>query len=122
MSEQEMLELNWRNPEIIPVVKVGQEVEFWIAVEITRPNKCAKVFTFLSQYQNRPYIDGDEDLGGEDALVNTNGDYVDSVGWVTCQSHNQFDNYYEPIQFSDDYKLLGWSEYVAPKFTRMDKL
>jgi hypothetical protein len=115
------MELNWQKPEEIPVVKAGSETQFWIAVEITNPNKDPEVFTFLAQYQNRPYKDGDEEHLGDDSLVNTDGEYVDSVGWVTCQSHCEFDNYYTPIAFSDNYKLLGWAEYIAPKFSSIGK-
>ncbi len=113
------MKLNWNKPEAIPQVKSGTEEQFWVAVEIDSPkHEKPKVITFLAQYQNRPYKDGDEDLHGDDALVNTDGEYVNSIGWVTCQSHYEFDNYYELITFNENYKLLGWAEYTPPEFTQ----
>jgi hypothetical protein len=115
--------LNWKNPELIPVVSVGCEKEFWVAIKINTPNsnpqsEQSKIVTFLAQYQNRPYTEGDEDKNGDEALVNTDGEYVNSVGWVTCQSHYEFDNYYELITFNDNYELLGWAEYTPPVFVQ----
>jgi|GEM_PF-1814681 len=111
--------IDWKEPETTPVVNVGAEKEFWVAVEVNSPKfDKPKVMTFLAQYQNRPYKNGDEDLYGDDALVNTDGEYVNSVGWVTCQSHYEFDNYYELITFNESYKLLGWAEYVPPAFSK----
>jgi hypothetical protein len=110
-------EFKWNNPEDVPVIKEGTEKEIWLAVEIDSPKfEKPKKITFLAQYQNRPYKEGDEGLHGDDALVNTDGEYVNSVGWVTCQSHCEFDNYYELITFNENYKLLGWAEYTSPKF------
>jgi hypothetical protein len=110
-------EFKWNNPEDVPVIQEGTEKGFWLAVEIDSPKfEKPKKITFLAQYQNRPYKEGDEDLHGDDALVNTDGEYVNSVGWVTCQSHCEFDNYYELITFNENYKLLGWAEYTSPKF------
>ena len=111
-----MNNLNWESPTTTPQVKVGTEKELWIAVEFTRNGKPSEVITFLAQYQNRPYKLGDEEELDEDNLVNTDGEYVDSVGWVTCQSHYEFDNYYELLTFNDNYKLLGWAEYTPPEF------
>ena len=108
--------LEWKKPCETPIVKRGSEECFWLAVEIKRANKEPSIVTFLGQYQNRPYQNGDEEIYGDEYLVNTDGEYVDSVGWVTCQSHYEFDNYYELIQFSDTYRLLGWAYYKPPKF------
>lgn len=108
--------VDWQKPESTPVVEVGSEKEFWIAVEATRSNKPAKIYTFLAQYQNRPYEEGEEEFSGDEPLVSVDGEYISSVGWVTCKQHTEFDNFYEPISFNDNYKLLGWAEYVAPEF------
>jgi len=117
--------INWQQPETIPTVALGTEKQFWVAVKIhrastSREDNPEKTVTFLAQYQNRPYKEGDEDENGDEALVSTDGEYVASVGWVTCQSHCEFDNYYEPLEFNDSYKLLGWAEYIAPEFTSIN--
>ena len=113
--------VEWQKPESTPVVEVGDEKEFWIAIEATRPNKPAKIYTFLAQYQNRPYEEGEEELNGDEPLVNVDGEYISSVGWVMCKQHTEFDNFYEPISFNDNYKLLGWAEYVAPEFNPQEQ-
>lgn len=109
-----MIKVEWQNPKKTPEVEVGTETEFWLAVAIKRNNETT-VVTFLGQYQNRPYSEGDEDYGDE-ALVECIGEYVNSVGWVTCQPHVEFDNYYEPFTFNEDYDLLGWANYSPPKY------
>jgi hypothetical protein len=115
------IKVNLEKPELIPVVNSGCEKEFWVAIKINTANsqlnsEQSKIVTFLAQYQNRPYTEGDEDKDGDEALVNTDGEYVNSVGWVTCQTHYEFDNYYEIIAFKDNYKLLGWADYTPPVF------
>ena len=114
-----MKNIKWESHLLPPKVERGTEKEFWVAVEMNDgppENNKTKVITFLAQYQNRPYKEGDEDVIDDDYLVNTDGEYVDSIGWVTCQSHYEFDNYYELISFNEHYKLLGWAEYTPPKF------
>ena len=111
--------IKWEHPALCPTVERGTEKEFWVAVEVNveaPKNNKIKVVTFLAQYQNRPYKEGDEDVINDDYLVNTDGEYVNSIGWVTCQSHYEFDNYYELITFNEYYKLLGWAEYIPPEF------
>jgi len=115
-----MINVKWQDPKAIPKVNAGTEEQFWMAVEAKRGDEV-KIFTFLAQYQNRPFnkerCDDDDYLDDNDALVNCYGDYINSVGWVRCQSHIEFDNYYTQITFRDDYKLLGWAEYTPPAFT-----
>ncbi len=116
-----MEKLKWNQPELVPVVKIGDEKELWVAVRANRPNphpdtEQVKIITFLAQYQNRPYEDNEDYEDDDEALVNVDGEYVNSVGWVTCQSHCDFDNYYTPITFSESYELLGWAEYTPPVF------
>ena len=112
------MNIKWEEPNVLPVVSVGCEEEFWLAVEINSDKlNEPKVITFLAQYQNRPYTKGDEDLDDEH-LVNNDGEYVSSVGWVSCQSHCEFNNYYGLIEFNEGYKLLGWAEYTPPTFNQ----
>lgn len=108
--------MKWQKPEVTPIVPVGGEQEFWVAVEVSRNENPPKIYTFLAQYQNRPYEEGVLDEDDDEALVNVDGEYVSSVGWVMLKSHVEFDNYYEPISFNNNYKLLGWAEYVPPEF------
>ena len=113
-----MIKVDWKAPDTLPEIPEGTEEHFWLAVEVTKPNKPVEIKTFLGQYQNRPLNQNAEvPLGDEEPLVNTDGDPVSSVGWVACQSHYDFDNFYEFINFSDEYKLMGWAEYEAPDFT-----
>lgn len=105
----------WQSPETIPAVPAGEEQEFWIAVHSQRTNKT---HVYLAQYQNRP-VNLDEDgepIGDEDLLIDVDGEYVDSVGWVMNRQHTDFDNYYEKIDFNSDYQLLGWANYQPPAF------
>ncbi len=114
------MELNWQKSDVIPVVDKGSEKQFWVAVEIKGKHLPNDEFvTFLAHYQNRPFdqeaYDKDEHED-DDCLVTLDGEYVSSVGWVSARSHVEFDNYYEPINFNPDYKLVGWAEYEAPDF------
>lgn len=102
----------WQSPDLIPDIPVGTESEYWIAIY---NDKTCKVVVFLANYQNRPLTyDDNGDLISDDYLVNADGDPHESIGWVTNKSHHEFDDFYEPIVFSDDYRLLGWAEYEPP--------
>lgn len=119
-----MMEVNWQKPEINPEVELGNEQLFWVAVESTQ-NKTGepKTFVFLAHYQNRPTpeVEDHDDLP-DWALQTEYGEPVHSVGWVNAQSHHDFDDFYEAIQFSDTYQLLGWADYTPPKFSGNNKL
>lgn len=106
----------WQSPETIPAVPVGEEQEFWIAVHSQHSNKT---HVYLAQYQNRPanLDEHGEPIGDEDYyLIDVDGEYVDSVGWVMNRQHPDFDDYYEKIDFNTDYQLLGWANYQPPTF------
>lgn len=110
------LKPSWQPPETIPQVPVGTEQEFWIAVHSQHTNKT---HVYLAQYQNRPLNldEHGEQVGDDDYyLVDVDGEYVDSVGWVMNRQHVDFDNYYEKINFTSDYQLLGWANYQPPTF------
>lgn len=105
------MELRWNSPDTVPDVPKWTEQEFWIAVA---SKYTGKTHVFLAQYQNRPL---ENDPISDDCLVDCDGEYIHSVGWVSCQTHVQYDNYYEAMDFSDHWKLLGWAEYTPPEFT-----
>ena len=114
------MQLKWQKPDVIPVVQLGEEKQFWVAIEVKGVRMTGDhVKTFLAQYQNRPFDQEKYDNNVDefdDCLVDVDGEFVSSVGWVHCQTHVEFENFYEPFNFSDDYKLLGWAEYTAPEF------
>jgi len=107
--------INWNSPESIPQVKIGTEELFWIArLSVT----TKKQSVYLAYYQNRPFHENEEDeVILEEVLADEDGDYISSVGWVSIKQHYEFENYYEPIYFGKEYKLLGWAEYAPPEFT-----
>lgn len=113
-----IIPIKWNSPESIPEVKEGTEDLFWIAVV----NDKKKQIVFLAYYQNRPLeTDEDGDPANDDYLININGDPIDSVGWVDCKEHSEFDNFYTKLDFDESYKLLGWAEYDPPKFTGLSE-
>jgi hypothetical protein len=111
------MELNWQRPETTPEVEKGSELLFWLAVETKAPitassiERQKRVHTFLAFYQNRPL-----DIDDEDCLVGPDGEPHESIGWVLDKQHDYFDSYYMPVEFNDEYKLVGWAEYTPPKF------
>jgi len=111
-----MENIKWNNPGTVPNVEKGKEELFWIAVE--SPHSSSP-HVFLAYYQNRPleFDDEDEEYPLGDVLYNTEGEAIESIGWMDCKQHYDFDDYYSPIEFNDQYKLLGWAEYTPPKFT-----
>ncbi|BCE02960.1 hypothetical protein [Marinicellulosiphila megalodicopiae] len=110
-------QLKWNNPETTPTVKLGTEELFWIAVQSSRREEP---FVFLAYFQNRPCdtaIANDDGPVEHWAVSNEHDGYVSSVGWVENKAHYDYSEFYEPLEFNDDYKLLAWAEYIAPKFT-----
>lgn len=115
------MKLKWQKPEETPSVEIGTETKYWIAIEVKNPKtETTTIKTLLAYYQNRPFDQEKYDIGeigDEDALVNCDGDYVDSVGWVSCKEHVEFENYYTPFNLDNNAKLMGWAEYIPPEFT-----
>lgn len=110
------MNLNWNSPDKTPEVEIGTEEEFWIAVD---SRYSGKTHVFLAYYQNRP-LDLDEDgypIDEDVCLYDTNSEPIASVRWTHLKEHECYENYYTPIEFSEDYVLLGWAEYQEPKFT-----
>lgn len=107
-----MSDLKWNEPTSVPSVALGTEERFWIAVA---SEYTGKTHVFLAHYQNRPYAVGSED-GADWVLMSEDGDYIHSVGWVSDKAHVDFENYYEQMNFSEKYKLLGWADYTPPEF------
>ncbi|MFV0449822.1 MAG: hypothetical protein ACK5MF_15420 [Vibrio sp.] len=103
----------WHSPETTPNIPKGTEEQFWLAVK----NKSG-IQVFIAIYQNRPLeLDENGELVSDDCLINTDGEPIDSVGWVVNQEHYEFDNYYTPLTFrGDSNKLLGWAKLDTPSF------
>ncbi len=106
-----MITVDWKNPSTVPEVAPGTEEIFWIAVQ----HKDGKITTCHALYQNRPLVDEEHELYS-DCLRNTDGEAVESIGWVEDQVHIEFDNFYTPFDFDDECKLVGWAEYEFPEF------
>lgn len=108
----------WRSPNEVPPVKKFEKELFWIAVRHQRSaDKDPKHAVFLAHYINKPleFDEYDEPID-PDPHVNEDGDYVKAVGWHNEYDHHDFSGYYQPIEFNDQYQLLGWAEYVPPVF------
>ena len=122
--------VNWQPPESTPVVEKGESLECWLAVEVKtksfskedgKPQEAGtRIVTFISQFVNKPVVvDDNGDTDTDDYLVSVDGDPWSAVGWHSIKNHADFDDYYEPLAFSDSYKLLGWAYYTPPAFTGM---
>ncbi|EGR2774142.1 hypothetical protein V6956_004574 [Vibrio parahaemolyticus] len=110
--------IDWQHPLEVPVVEMGTEKEFWIAVY---SEQSKRQHVFLAHYQNRPLVhDDDGELIENDWYLDGQGELVDSVGWVEHTRHDEYDNYYTKIGFREDYRLLGWAEYEPPRFVAVD--
>lgn len=119
------LEPEWKSPETTPTVKIGEELLFWVAVEVNKINPHPqpklvekRIVTFLAYYQNRPLseIDDTDDMP-DWTLSDECGGYVGSIGWVDNKAHHDFEDFYEPLDFNEHYKLVGWAEHTPPLFT-----
>lgn len=110
------IKVKWEDPDAIPDVAIGSEDFFWVA---TKHRLTDRVSVFLALYQNRPVeLDDDgEPNDSYDGLVDLDGEYVHSVGWVLNQAHAEFDNYYTPMDFSGLWRLVGWAKYAPPEYT-----
>lgn len=111
--------VEWNKPELIPSVEKGEMQLFWIAVlSQWNPDQEPKQHVFLAHYVNKPLeLDEDGESILPDPFEDCDGDYVSAVGWHDEHNHPDFNGYYEPITFNEQYKLLGWAEYLPPEFT-----
>lgn len=110
--------VNWQKPDLVPEVPKYDYDLFWIAVQYQRSeNEKPKTSVFLAHYMNKPL---DLDENGESIDPNPHedddGDPIHSVGWHSQYDHPDYNGYYQPIDFGDQVKLLGWAEYVPPVF------
>lgn len=116
MNTQQTI-VNWNKPSETPQVEVGTTKEFWIAVESRYPNRQVRQYVFCAQYVNMPvYIDDEGEPNTDDYLVTVDGEPFHAVGWHSVKNHADFDNYYEPLTFNEEYVLLGWADYIKPEF------
>lgn len=112
-----MITVDWKDPSTVPEVALGTEKNFWIAVQ----HNDGKITICHALYQNRPLVDEEHELY-DDCLNNTDGEAVESIGWVEDKVHCEFDNFYEPFDFDDERKLVGWAEYELPEFSKHEGL
>lgn len=108
------MNVEWNEPESIPCVAKGGQQLFWIAVD---SQHTGETHVFLAYFQNRPLELDKEGEPSDDTLHDPDGEPINSVGWVDCKQHHDFDDFYTPLLFDESYKLLGWAEYEPPKFT-----
>lgn len=110
----------WNKPDILPPVGKDDIETYWVAIRMTRHPHCGDTVdtvVFPAQYMNMTLsLDGDGYPTNDDYLKNIDGDPVEAIGWHTVRDHEEFENYYPPLEFSDDYVLLGWAEYEVPEF------
>lgn len=108
----------WFAPFITPLVPMGTESLFWLAIE---SNYCGKSRSFvrLAHYQNRPLeLDDGGESTSDDHLVNTDGEPLESIGWVNVNEHYDFEDYYSKIEFNDEYKLVAWAYVHTPDYPK----
>lgn len=116
-TTQQQIIVNWHSPEEIPFVSKGESTEFWIATE--RKDRNGKLITsvYCAQYTNMPVsFDEDGEPDTDYHLVSEDGEAISAVGWYSVKNHYDFDDYYDPISFNEDLKLLGWTDYIKPEF------
>lgn len=102
----------WNSKDTAPDVEIGTEVEYWIAVKTPE-----KVYTFIALYQNKPLrLDEEGEPLDDWCLHDDCGKPLDSVGWVSSKVHYEYDDYFEKLDFHEEYELLGWTEYTPPKW------
>jgi len=112
----------WKDPCTTPETPKYSDCSFWVAIKATRRGHDGEVrsidtHVFEAQYVNRPLErDDDGDFFCDDYLVTEDGDPLDAVGWFSVKSHHDFDNYFEPLPFGDDYVLLGWADFDKPEY------
>lgn len=110
--------VTWNKPDTVPVVELGTEELCWIVVEIKNSPIEQKQFTLLAHYQNRPRRTDEEGevIEFDWSIYNRDSEVIDSVGWVENKVHCDFADYYDAIDFNDDFVLLGWAEFASPAF------
>lgn len=119
------IQVAWNDPRFNPVVPKNEIKTYWVAIKVThRPRNetpVEKIVVFPAQYVNKPLeLDGDGQPTNDECLINIDGEAVDAVGWHTDRDHEEFDNFYPPLPFSENYVLLGWAYYQVPEFTNID--
>ena len=109
----------WNSPNIAPT----SEKMFLVAIQHTYYRQSTNehivsTLVFNAQYVNRPLeVDSNGEPTNDHHFVNDDGEPIEAIGWYSVKEHSEFDNYYEPLQFYEDYVLLGWAEYQVPEFT-----
>lgn len=110
--------VTWNSPESTPNVPEGEERLFWIAVRASYHDRPTSTYVRLAHYQNRPLIHGEDgEPISDDYLVSIDGDPMESIGWVSETEHDDFNDFYRPIEFSEVYEILAWTVCEPPAFT-----
>ena len=112
-----MINVIWNPPESTPHVPLGKEQLFWLAVKSVGIDGKATTTVRLAHYQNRPLsLDDNGEPLDDDCLTDLNGDPMSSVGWVGQFEHDDFSDFYRPIEFNERYVLLAWAAFETPIF------
>ncbi|EMY6467009.1 hypothetical protein ABCL20_004485 [Vibrio alginolyticus] len=114
------IQVKWHSPEETPQVESQGLKKFWVAIKVTgsiNQTKKSKTFVISAYYVNKPLeLDEHGEVINGDPFVSIDGEPIEAVGFHSCKEHQEFDGYYEPLPFGDDYELLGWAEYQKPDF------
>lgn len=109
--------VDWQSPDDKPHVPKGESEMFWIAVNSRRSDGSFKTYVFDAQYLNQPLeLNEEGEPFNENQMVDIDGDWLEAVGWYSLKEHSEFPEFYEPINFNEDYVLLGWGMYQKPDF------
>ena len=119
MMSNNKLVVEWKSPELTPDVKKYDQELFWIAVRSKwSDSEPSRTSVYLAHYINKPLeLDEDGEPLSDDCFVDTDGAYMDAVGWHDQYEHHDFSGFYQKVNFSEKLVLLGWAEYQPPEFT-----
>lgn len=111
--------VEWHSPEEIPDVPKNTTKNFWIAVEYPTERED-RTLVFTAQYVNMPLeLDENGESLNVEQFVDHSGDPMEAVGWYDLQVHVDYPEYYDSLDFNENYKLLGWAEYDKPDFSKV---
>ena len=89
---------HWISTKNPPKIEPGTEKIFWIAY--VDHNNTISV-------QMLKYLD-------DEPLMNDDGKYIESIGWVVVNENDEYQNYYTPYYQPE--KILAYQEITPPTF------
>lgn len=102
----------WIPATTLPQVEVGNALHCWLTVKNKRNGK---LYVWDRHYCNFPVLEDDQGDVPDWTLCDTDGEYVEMVGWAEKSAHPDFSEFYTGFRSDDTHEIIAWQPVLKPQ-------